>query len=262
MESTEPQTADVPSVRRTFWLAYLRPHAPLLAAILLCILIESLFYAGLPFSFRYVIDFGLLRDDREVLGLLIGGLAGGAVLVALLGFIRDYLYAHLTARVLTELRGVMFDHLQTLSLGFFATNRSGDILARFSTDVFAIEKAALTGVSWAIMPSLDVLFGTVLLFVLNWKLALISLLVWPLTIAGPGIFARRLVKESSRRDGEEGAILSLLQENLNAQIVVKTFGLAEVSRSAFRNRLRALGSRMVRVGWLSGLSSGPLTSES
>jgi len=155
--------------------------------------------------------------------------------------------------VLNDLRAAMFDHLQTLPLGFFAANRTGDILARFSTDLYAIEKAATTIVSWAVMPALDVLFGTILLFSLNWKLALISLLVWPLTIAAPGIFARRLVQENTRRSGEEGAVLNLVQENLNAQVVVKTFGLAEYSRAAFRSRLSALAGRMIRVGWLSGL---------
>ena len=253
MEVNEAPAAEVPSARRILRLAYLRAHLPALAPILLCILIESLYYAGLPFSFQYVIDFGLLGNDRRTLVLLIGGLAGGAVLVALLGFARDYLYARLTASVLNDVRAAMFDHLQTLPLGFFTANRSGDILARFSTDIATIEKAAATVVSWVVMPGLDVLFSTVLLFALNWKLALISLLVWPLTIAVPGMFARRLIDESTQRSGEEGAILSLLQENLNAQVVVKTFGLAEFSRSAFRHRLREVGGRMVRIGWLSGL---------
>jgi ATP-binding cassette subfamily B protein len=239
--------------RRTLRLAYLRPHLPFLAPVVLGIVIESLYYAGLPFSFQYVIDVGLLGNDRRALVLLIAGLASGAVLVALLGFARDYLYARLTARVLSDIRAAMFDHLQTLSLGFFTSNRSGDILARFSTDISTIEKAAATVVSWVVLPGMDVLFSTVLLFALNWKLALISLLVWPLTIAVPGIFARRLVEESAQRNIEEGAILSLLHENLNAQVVVKTFGLAEFARSAFRHRLREVGSRMVRVGWLSGL---------
>ena len=234
-------------------LAHVRPNLPLLAPVLLCLVIESLYYAGLPFSFQYVIDVGLLGNDRRTLVLLVSGLAAGAVLIALLGFLRDYLYARLTARVLNDVRAAMFDHLQTLSLGFFTANRAGDILARFSTDISTIEKAAATVVSWVVMPGMDVLFSTVLLFTLNWKLALISLLVWPLTIAVPGVFARRLVEESSQRNVQEGAILSLLNENLTAQVVVKTFGLAEFSRSAFRARLHDVGSRVVRIGWLSGL---------
>ena len=80
--------AEVPPARRILRLARLRPHLPVLAPILLCILIESLYYAGLPFSFQYVIDVGLLGNDRRALVLLIAGLAGGAVLVALLGFAR------------------------------------------------------------------------------------------------------------------------------------------------------------------------------
>ena len=134
-------------------LARVRPNLTLQAPVLLCLVIESLYYAGLPFSFQYVIDVGLLGNDRRTLVLLISGLAAGAVLVALLGFLRDYLYARLTARVLNDVRAAMFDHLQTLSLGFFTANRAGDILARFSTDISTIEKAAATVVSWVVMYS-------------------------------------------------------------------------------------------------------------
>ena len=92
-----------------------------------------------------------------------------------------------------------------------------------------------------------------LLFVLDWRLAMMALLVFPLAMTGPRIFAPRVAEESYRRKGEESNVLSFLQENLSAQILVKTFGLADYSRRGFLRRLDGLRERMVRVGTFSGL---------
>jgi len=244
-------TSSLPLKRRL--LQYLKPHLPLCVPILASVLLEMGFYSGLPFSFRFIVDDGLLGHNQRLLFQLIAALGAGAVIVALSSFLRDRLYARLTATVLTELRVEMFDHLQLLSMNFFGTQPVGDILARFSTDLAAVESAAGAAIAWALLPGLDVLAGVTLLFVLDWRLALMALLVFPLAVTGPRIFAPRVADESYRRKGEESKVLSFLQENLSAQILVKTFGLADYSRSGFLHRLDGLRERMVRVGMFSGL---------
>ena len=113
----------------------------------------------MPFSFRYIVDDGLLGHNRRLLFQLIGALGAGAVIVALTSFLRDRLYARLTATMLTELRVEMFDHLQLLSMSFFGEQPVGDILARFSTDLAAVESATGAAIAWALLPGLDVVAG-------------------------------------------------------------------------------------------------------
>jgi len=235
------------------YLRHLRLPWLMCIPILASALLEMGFYSGLPFSFRYIVDEGLIGHNRQILFKLIVALAVGAVVVALTSFLRDRLYARLVANILTDLRVSMFDHLQCLSMDFFGSQSVGDILARFSTDLAAVESALSSFIAWALLPGLDVLAGCILLFVLDWRLALIALLVFPLTLTGPRFFAPRVAEESYRRRGEESHVLSFLQENLNAQIVVKTFGLADYSRQNFLGRIHGLRERMVRVGIYSGL---------
>ena len=239
------------SIRR--YLRPLRPYLPRCLAILASVLLEMAYYSGLPFSFRYIVDYGLLGNNHRLLFILLAALAGGAAIVAVASFLRDRLYSRLAATMLTDLRVGMFDHLQRLSMDFFGSQRVGDIMARFSTDLAVIESAASGFIAWVILPGLDVIAGIALLFVLDWRLALIALLVFPLTIIGPRIFAPRVAEESYRRKGDESQVLSFLQENLHAQIVVKTFGLADYSRRQFAGRVHGLRDRMVRVGMYSGL---------
>jgi ATP-binding cassette subfamily B protein len=231
----------------------LRPRLALSIPILASVLLEMAFYSGLPFSFRYIVDYGLLGNDRRLLTGLLTVLAVGALLVAVTSLTRDRLYSRLIADMLTDLRVAMFDHLQRLSMDFYGSQRVGDILARFSTDLAVVESALAGAISWAVLPGLDVLAGVVLLLVLDWRLALIALLVLPLTVLGPRIFAHRVARESYLRRGEESNVLAFLQENLTAQIVVKTFGLSDYSRTQFRGRIHGLRERMMRVALYAGL---------
>jgi ATP-binding cassette subfamily B protein len=228
-------------------------HAWITVPILVSVLLEMCFYSGLPFSFRYVVDFGLLGRNHKLLWQLVAGMGAGAFLIALASLVRDRLYARLTASLLTELRVEMFEHLQLLSMDFYAEQPAGDIMARFSSDLAVVESATAQAISWAVQPVLDVLAGVVLLLVLDWKLALLALLVFPVAVVGPNFFGARVAEESYRRKVEESRVLSFLQENVTAQLVVKAFGLSDYARQGFRERIAGLRERMVRVGLFSGL---------
>jgi ATP-binding cassette subfamily B protein len=235
------------------YLHHLRPHVRLCPLIVLSVLLEMAFYAGLPFSFRYLIDDVLLGKRYSLLAGLIGGLVAAAIVVTVLGYVRDRLYSRLTAAMLTDFRLEIFDHAQQLPLEFFSALKAGELLACFSTDLASLETASNNFITWALLPSLDILMGTALMFVLDWRLALIALLMWPVTLAGPRIFSPRVAAESYRRREADAGVLSLVQEYLGAQAVVKAFELTGFFRNAFQERLSLLRERMFRVGRFSGL---------
>jgi ATP-binding cassette subfamily B protein len=211
------------------------------------------FYAGLPFSFRYLIDDVLLGRRYNLLAGLIGGLIAAAIVVTFLGYFRDRLYSRLTASMLTDFRLAIFDHAQQLPLEFFSTHKAGELLACFSTDLASLETASNNFITWALLPGLDILMGTALMFVLDWRLAMIALLMWPVTLAGPRVYSPRVAGESYRRREADAGVLSIVQEYLGAQAVVKAFDLTGFFRNAFQERLSSLREPMVRVGRFSGL---------
>src|SRR4051794_979213 len=97
-----------------------RRDAALVAAGLL---VEAGFNSLLPYSFKFIVDGGLVLGDHALLARIIAGLAIGAVVVSVVGLGRDYLYARLAAALLRDLRQLMFDKLQLLSMDFFARSR-------------------------------------------------------------------------------------------------------------------------------------------
>ena len=137
----------------------LAPYRTQALLILLGLLLEMAFTGSVPLSFKFLIDNAIIPRDSQVLFLILGLLAGGVVLVSLAGLGRDYLYAKICAALLNDLRDRLFSHLQRLSLGFYSRTTAGDVLARFSTDLAAVENAVTAAIPWAILPTLDVLFS-------------------------------------------------------------------------------------------------------
>ena len=235
-------------------LHYVRPYWPTALLILAGLLLEMTFTGVVPMSFKFLIDEALPpKSNRPLLVAVLGSLAVGVLVVSAGGLFRDYLYVKLGVRVVNDLRYRMFEHLQRLSMDFYARAQVGDIVSRFSGDLGAVEQAIVAAVPWAILPSLDLVFSTGLMFWLDWRLALVSMLVWPLCLVGPRFFTPRAAAASYVRRKDEAATVTAVEETMAAQAVVKVFTLQPPSLKEFRKRLERLSGSAVRVGFLSAL---------
>jgi ATP-binding cassette, subfamily B, bacterial len=232
---------------------YFRPYWRSGILIAAGLLMEMGFNSLVPFSFKFIVDDGLVGNDHTLLISIITGLAIGAVVVSGAGLGRDYLYAKVAASVLGDIRYRMFHHLQRLSMDFYARARTGDILSRFSGDLSTVETAMANALPWGVLPALDVVANTVLLFVLDWRLALVAMLVWPLALFGPRVFAPRAVEASYARKQDEGRTMTAVQENIASQQVVKALGLQKFSLSGFDGSNRQLSRSVLRVSFFSAL---------
>lgn len=217
------------------------------------LLLEMGFTGSIPISFKFIIDSAITPRDKGVLFIILALLAGGVFVVSLAGLGRDYLYARLCTAMLNDLRHRMFKHLQQLSMGFHSRVEIGDIMARFSTDLAAVENAVTAAIPWAVLPALDVLFSTLLLFILEWRLACVAMLVFPLSLVGPRLFAPRATVASYQRKVHESRVATAVQENLGAQAVIKVFGLERHTLAGFAERLAELARSSVKLGFLSAL---------
>ena len=234
-------------------LQYLKPYHGWVIFIFIGLLIEMVFSSAVPFSFKFIVDKALLGNNKTILFYILGALGIGAIVVAIIGVGRDYLFAKLSSHILGDIRRNLFDQLQRLSIDFYTRSRSGDILSRFSNDLNLIEQATISAIPWAILPFLDVIGNTTLLFVLNWKLALLAMLIWPLIVIGPHKFAPLVANETYERKEKEAKILSMVQENVFAQPVMKIFNLTNYAVKKFFLHNAELTQRISRLGFYSTL---------
>jgi ATP-binding cassette subfamily B protein len=229
------------------------PYGPRALLVGVGLAFEMAFASALPFSFKFIIDDGLIGGDHALLMAIIIGLAVGGIVVSAIGLGRDFLFAQLAASALGDLRARLFAHLQRLALDFYARSRVGDVLGRFSNDLGSVETALANAIPWGILPALDVLANTALLMWLDWRLALVATLAGPLCLLGPRLFTARALEGSYARKLSEGEALSLVQENVQAQPMIKAFNLQSNAMREFGACNTILTARVRRVAFLSAL---------
>jgi ATP-binding cassette subfamily B protein len=235
-------------------LRVLRAHAPSLGLLLPLAIVEVALDGGLTLSYRYLIDDAILPANGRALVVVLGALALGVLVASFAGLARDGIYARRVAAILDDLRRALFDHIQRLSIPSIARRSSGDLVARFSTDLAGVETALVGAMGGVVLPALGVAVGVALLFVvLDWRAALVGSLVWPLVLIGPRFVAPRAAVAAYEKKEREAALLVKVDEAVQAYRTVRAFGLQPFVRGRFVGALGALSSGTARATFLSAL---------
>jgi ATP-binding cassette subfamily B protein len=231
-DDSENGSVDVVELRflAEFLRPFFRPYHRLGIGLAVVLLVETGFNCCLPLATRYLVDEGLLGRDKRALVTTLIFVAVAAVAVALLGLVCDYLSARITSGMVADIRQSLFEHLQALPLRFYARTPSGAILSRFSGDVVGLEGALVSTISWLVLPLLEVVYATALMFWFSAWLGLLGLLVFPVIFWGPRLFAARALTLGYEKRRSEAELLNVVQENVGAQAVVKAFGLERRAR--------------------------------
>ena len=250
------------ALRRWLW-PYFAVYPFFIATILLALMFEALFNVALPICFKLIIDYALIGNDMVVeigkavdkarITTIIILLGIGVPLVTGVGIGRCYLTQSMTANIIRDIRLRMFDHLQRLSMSFFAQRQMGDLLSRFSGDLVTVETMLIGFVSCVLFPVVNVVISTVILMTLSWKLALVSLLVWPLCLFVPNLFANTSSQAAYQKKKDEAQVLAVVQENLDARTVIRSYRLEQWSRDIFSGKNAQLCASTRRYGFLSAL---------
>jgi len=230
-----------------------RPFTAQILLISAILLLEMGFSASVPISFKFLIDRALIGREQAWLYGILAGLAAAAVVISAVGFRRDYMYARVVAKLLENLRSLLFDRIQSQDMRFFSQTSSGEILVCFSGHLAAVENALTAAVPWGVLPALEICSSMVLLFCLDWRLASAAMLVFPMTLMGPRAISPRATRTSYERREDEGSVVSTVQENLAARPVVIAFGLADVVREQFQKHNQNLLLKSIRLGFLNAL---------
>lgn len=204
---------------RIFW-PFTQPYRRRIAlGVLLLVAVPALETAEI-FLFKLVVDEVLVPQELAPLVWIAGAYLGMTVLSGLLSFGDDYLAAWVGERFLLDVRARLFGHLHALSAGALDQRRLGDLIARLTSDVQAIERFLLTALADGISAIARIVFFTAAIFVISWKLALAALVVVPLFFLIARTFSR-LVKQTAREKRRRtGSLASVAEESLgNAQLV-------------------------------------------
>ena len=194
---------------------------------------KTITFAGtkLPFFLEQILVKLNSFSPLKVLYLTLIIVPAGLAIRAVFDFLQSYIMSDVGQRVIRDVRGLLFDKLQTLSLDYFTQRRSGELISRITNDVRLIENAVSYALTDMVYQTFQVISFALLTFFINWKMALIAIVVLPL-VSIPMIVVGKMLRKLSKRSQEKMAdINSVLVESFIGVRIVRAF-CAEVREIA------------------------------
>jgi ATP-binding cassette subfamily B protein len=176
-----------------------------------------------PWLAKYAVDDGIFKHDLArlwwiVAAFLLAGLANWGM-----SYAQTYLTGWVGERILADLRTKLFAHLQRLSLGFYERNRAGVIISRLTNDVEALDQLVTDGVTTLVQSTLTLVGTAIVLFVLDWRLALATLIVVPPMSLATAAFRIRSTRAYRAVRERLGLVTATLAEDIAGMRVVQAF---------------------------------------
>jgi ABC-type multidrug transport system fused ATPase/permease subunit len=250
-----PAVAALEIVRR-FWpltRGYRRWIAVGLALLLIVPVIDTIEI----YLFKLVVDDVLVPRELSALFPIAAAYLGLALLGALASFGDEYVATWVGERFLLDLRAKLYGHVQLLSADQLGRRRVGDLLARLTGDVQAIERFLLSALGEGVSACFRIVLFTGALVLLSWKLALAALVVVPLFYFAARSFGR-LVKHAAREKRRRtGSLAAVAEEALNMAPLVQTLNRQDAEVARFRRENAAIMDAELAATRISGLF-GPL----
>jgi ATP-binding cassette, subfamily B, bacterial len=235
------EAAPVVSIReifRRFW-PEARPYRRWLIVSFLFIVAVPAIATVEIWLFKLLVDDVLVPGDLGPLPWLAAAYVGLTLLGGIVSFGDDYLGAWIGERFLLGLRGRLYAHMLTLSDGR-ERRRLGDLLARLTGDVQAIESFVLTGVGTAIAAILQIAFFSAALFYLQWDLALLSLVVAPAFWFAAHRFSRLIKRASREKRRRSGSLGAVAEEGLSNALLVQAYNRQDTELERFRREAEGI----------------------
>lgn len=220
---------DKPTVKRKAdWRrigAFFRPYLPQELLILGCIVVVALIGLLPPLFTKWLIDDAIPRHSVPGLAWNVGGMVAAALLGSAISVYQGYLNSVVGEGIMRDIRTSLVAHLHRMSLAFFTGTKTGEIMNRVSNDVDNIDNI-VTGTLVTIVTNIATMLTTVVtIFVLDWRLALISLAVIPLMIFPLSPVGRRMYTIRKRTRQKRDEISAITQETLSISgiTLIKSF---------------------------------------
>jgi ABC-type multidrug transport system fused ATPase/permease subunit len=178
----------------------------------------------LPYLTGRVIDDVLNGGDRSALAPLVWAVVGIVLVRAVLNIVRRVVSGQISLGVEFDLRGILFAHLQRMSLSYFDRMPVGQLMSRATSDLQTVRFFLGYGLIFIFMQAFTLIIVTGLMLWLNWSLALLALLVGPALLIVAWRYSRRsnpILIDVQQRVGE---VSELAEESAVGIRVIKAFG--------------------------------------
>jgi subfamily B ATP-binding cassette protein MsbA len=230
------------SLVKPFWLKLL--------GAMVCMLCVALLTSLMAWMVQPVMDDIFVTKRRDMLNILPVAVIFLFLFKGMFAYGSVYLISYVGQRIVADLRQSLYDHLQTLSLSFFDHTPTGVLMSRITNDVNLIQGAVSQSVTGALKECFTIIGLVAVVFIRDWKLATIAMVVFPLAVVPIVKFGQRMRHISQKNQATLGSMSALLQETISGNRIVKAFNMEEFEKTRFKEenkRLFRLALKQVSV---------------
>jgi|TARA_B110000438_G_scaffold142998_1_gene137837 ATP-binding cassette subfamily B protein len=245
---------------KRIWL-FAAPYKWMIGLFVSAITVQALLQLVPRILFGRIIDDGIIPGNQKIVTTLALLTVAAALIEALFAIVERWLSAQVGEGLIHDLRATLFDHVQRMPLAFFTHTQTGTLVSRLNNDVIGAQRA-VTGTLGTILSNLIVAVSTlVTMFILEWRLTFLALLLLPLFIWPAKRVGKKLsniAREQMDRNAEMNSTMTERFSVSGAQLV-KLFGNHDREATTFRHRaaaVRDLGIRSAMYGRAFMLSLG------
>ncbi len=229
-------------------LALFKPYRARLTVVLVMIIVAAGVSMLNPFLLKAAFDTGLAKHNDAVLTATVLGMIALAIFTNATSVWQTYLSNMVGQQVMHDLRAAVYRHLQRMSLAFFTRTRTGEIQSRIANDIGGLDSVVTTTATTIASNVTTVLAALVAMCILNWHLALLSLIFVPPSVWGTrrvGKIRRRITTEQQKRLADLSALVA---ESLSVSGIMlgKTMGRGQDLAERFTGESKGIADLEVR----------------
>ncbi|WP_261305341.1 ABC transporter ATP-binding protein [Paenibacillus andongensis] len=206
----------------------------------------------MSFVIQYLLEFSVHRD-HAVLMKAVWIVGGTFVMLSVLSPFFSYMYHRSVKQTMADIRLLVFERLGRLPQRYYETHHSGDIVSRTTNDMHLMEQTFTEHLKSITVECLTLVGSLVVMFLLDWRLALVLLALGLLSILINTRFARPLRKISDRFQEQTGGLTERLSDLLAGLQVIKMFSLHRTVTKRFHDRNAEVTASAMKQGHQTGL---------
>ncbi len=217
------------------FFSYFGPHKAMFAIDMLCAVAVSLVDLVFPYASRHAMQVLLPGRLYSAFFILMGIMAAAFVAKGLLYYVITLVGHRMGVLVEADMRQDVFDHIQTLSFSFFDHNRTGALMSRITTDLFDITELAHHGPENVLICTLTIVGAMAVMFSIQWKLALVLLILLPVCLAITMAQRGRMKYTNMEVKRKTAIINSAIESGISGIRTAKAFANEEAESEKFKN---------------------------
>lgn len=236
-----------------YWRNFIVPYrVPLLAAIG-CFLIASAAGLAAPIIIKLFIDDALQRQDAYYLHLIIAVILGLYLLRGLFSFAHTQFMARAGNKMVTELRSTMFQKLHAQDYVFFVNTPSGKIISLFTNDLLLIQQAVTQAIPDAAVETITVLATMVIMFYLNWDLALVTFVAIPFIIFAIGLFNKKIGGAGAVLEHNLEKLTGIVHQSIQSVRIIQSYVREDYEYKKFQQQNRETAAECLNLQRLNAI---------